>query len=195
MALTQETANEVIAHALEMAQGIKQQVMEHAENPVTGIPPILLIGFGDNIEDGGGIVELDIEGNSNPSDVLPQILSDLNKDGHLQKWSWMCLIVEAYIDKNIGIDENYERGDAEKEYKENPFTTVKETMVANIYTYDFRQFGAYQVFTLDDTGKPVYDEVQFQDEGSENGGLIPFIFHSFTEWCHIQEIKDKPQEK
>ena len=40
MALTKETANQVIAHALEMAQGIKQQVMEHAENPVAGIPPI-----------------------------------------------------------------------------------------------------------------------------------------------------------
>jgi hypothetical protein len=189
MALTQETANEVISHALEMAKGIKEQVLEHADNPVAGIPPMLLIGHGDNIEDGGGIVQLDIEGINNPADILPQVLSDLNNDGHLQKWSWLCLIVEAYIDSRIGIDENYERGDAEKEYKENPFTTVKETMVANIYTYDFQQFGAYQVFSLDDAGKPVYDEVQFQDEGSDNGGLIPFIFRSFTEWCHIQEIK------
>jgi hypothetical protein len=189
MAITQEVAHKVIANSLELARGIKEQVMEEADNPITGIHPMLVIGYGETIEDGGGIVELEMSNGSNPAEVLPAVLSDLQKDGHLEKWAWIGLIVEAFIDKRIGVDENYERGDAEKEYKENPFSTVKETMVVNIFTYDFQQFGAFQTFALDDFGKPVYQEVEFQDEGAGSEGLIPFVFRSFTEWCHIQEIK------
>lgn len=193
MAITQEVAHEVIANALELARGIKEAVMEEAENPIMGINPLLVIGYGDKVEDGGGIVELDMSGNGNPAEVLPIVLSDLQKDGHLENWSWICLVTEAFIDKRIGLDENYERGDAEKDYKENPFTTVKETMVASIFTYDFQAFAGFQTFALDDFGKPVYEELEYQDEGAGNGGVIPFIFRSFTEFCHIQQIKKQAE--
>lgn len=193
MAITQEVAHEVIANSLELARGIKEQIMEEADNPVIGIHPMLVIGYGENIEDGGGIVELDLENGSNPATVLPQVLSELMDSGHLENWSWLCLITEAFIDKRIGRDENYERGDAEKDYKENPFTTVKEVMVASIFTYDFQQFGAFQTFVLDDFGKPVYDEVEYQDEDTAKEGLIPFVFRSFTEFCHIQQIKKQAE--
>lgn len=189
MAITEEVAHQVIANALELARGIKEQVMEEADNPIIGIHPMLVIGYGEAIEDGGGIIELDLQNGSHPAVVLPQVLNDLQQSGHLEKWSWLCLITEAFIDKRIGTDENYERGQAEQDYKENPFTSVKETMVASIFTYDFQQFGAFQTFALDDFGKPVYDEVEFQDEGQDTEGVIPFVFRSFTEFCHIQEIK------
>lgn len=193
MAITQEVAHEVIANALELARGIKEAVMEEAENPIMGIQPLLVIGYGDKIEDGGGIVELDMSGNGNPAEVLPIVLSDLQKDGHLENWSWICLVTEAFIDKRIVLDENYQRGDAEKDYKENPFTTVKETMVASIFTYDFQQFAGFQTFVLDDFGKPVYEELEYQDEEAGKEGAIPFIFRSFTEWCHIQQIKKQAE--
>lgn len=192
MAITQEVAHEVISNALELARGIKEAVMEEAENPIMGIQPMLVIGYGEAIEDGGGIVELDMSNGGNPAEVLPIVLSDLQKDGHLDKWSWICLVTEAFIDKRVG-EEGYERGDAEKDYKENPFTTVKETMVASIFTYDFQQFAGFQTFSLDDFGKPVYEELEFQEENAGSGGVIPFIFRSFTEWCHIQQIKKQAE--
>ena len=82
MAITQEVAHEVISHALELARGIKEAVMEEAENPVMGIQPLLVIGLGETVEDGGGIVELDMSNGGNPAEVLPIVLSDLQKDGH-----------------------------------------------------------------------------------------------------------------
>jgi hypothetical protein len=194
MAITQEVAHEVIANALELARGIKEQVMEEAENPVIGINPMLVIGYGEAIEDGGGIVELDMSNGGNPAEVLPIVLSDLQKDGHLENWSWICLVTEAFMDKRIALDENYERGDAEKDYKENPFTTVKEIMVASIFTYDFQTFAGFQSFALDDFGKPVYEELEYQDKEAGKEGVIPFIFRSFTEWCHIQKIKKQAED-
>lgn len=190
MALTEEIANKVIENALDLARNMKEEVLKVAENPVVGINPLLIVGYGENIEDGGGIAEMVLD-DLHPTDALPMMLSDMYSQGHLNNWSWICLVVEAFIDtdqENMNRDD-YERGTAQKDFETNPFTKVKEAMLATIFTIDKDVFGGYQTFVLGDNGEPKYDEVEVQEKDALRGGAIPFIFHSFADFCHMKEVE------
>lgn len=190
MAITEEVAHEVITNALALARDLKADLVKEAENPVIGINPILIIGNGDSVEDGGGIAQMVCE-DLHPTDALPMMLSDLHKQGHLNNWSWICMVTEAFINPSQGEDlDTYERGSAQKDYEENPFTKVREAMCASLFTFEKDVWGGYQTFVLGDNGEPKFDEVELQEKNALAEGNIPFIFFSFADFCRMKKAEN-----
>ena len=192
MGLSEEMATQVIANALNMARNMKDDIVKEDGATDVGICPTIIVGYGDEMEDGGGICEIGIEG-VHPVDVLPNALSAMYSQGILKKWSWMCLIVEGYVgnasdEKDL---EKYERGSAEEDYKTNPLSKVQEALLATVFCFDESIFGGVQAFTLNDIGNPNYLDIEFHEKGKMDDGNIPFIFKSFIKFCKLREKEEQ----
>lgn len=189
MGLSQEMATEILTNALNMARGMKDDIVKETGSTEIGITPTLIVGYGDNMEEGGGICEIGVEG-VHPVDVLPNALSAMYSQGMLKKWSWMCLIVEGYINKGQDL-ENNNRGSAEEDFKTNPLSKVQEALLATIFCFDENMFGSVQAFTVSDTGHPDYQDAYFEDKSAMDGGNVPFIFKSFIKFCLAREKEER----
>lgn len=208
---------------IELLEGSLRQTMEFAKEMKLSlaqenkgrydIAPFVVVGVEMTDEEGnkgigGAVVEMELSNSGNPADHLPQMLSDIHEQG-LRKFRWIMLIVEGYakrLDTGEGNADakkyqdlseyaDYQRGQLEKEFHENPLSGVEEGLIGCAFSWSGESAGATQFYKCGDDGSPIYDEEMVitshekHDEGQ--GGRIPEIFSSFIKYCQMVELLTK----
>jgi len=81
-----------------------------------------------------------------------------------QKFEWMFMVVEGYFRQmeNLGDSHeahDYERGEMEEDYKNNPFSDVREAIIIYGVNSDLNtEISIHVPYRYDDAGVPVWDE-------------------------------------
>jgi hypothetical protein len=98
----------------------------------------------------------------------------------IREFSFLFLCVEGFCrsaDTSEEID--FERGEMQKDFSENPFSEVREAVVVTGIDWDGSLIGsATQMYRYDDFGVPVYSEEDYMadvseiKEGQEYGRLV-----------------------
>jgi hypothetical protein len=100
----------------------------------------------------------------------------------VRKFEFIAVVVEGYgKDLSQETDQSevkkMNKGDLEKEYKENPFTDVREGLMMSAIDWNMTGvWGVANMYRYDDTGVPIFDEPFFTsypyDDNDEYGRLV-----------------------
>lgn len=100
----------------------------------------------------------------------------------VRKFEFIAVVVEGYgKDLSQEADQSevkkMNKGDLEKEYKENPFTDVREGLMMSAVDWNMTGvWGVANMYRYDDTGVPMFDEPLFTsypyDDTDEYGRLV-----------------------
>jgi hypothetical protein len=100
----------------------------------------------------------------------------------VRKFEFIAVVVEGYgKDLSQETDQSevkkMNKGDLEKEYKENPFTDVREGLMMSAVDWNMTGvWGVANMYRSDDTGVPTFDEPFFTsypyDDNDEYGRLV-----------------------
>jgi hypothetical protein len=100
----------------------------------------------------------------------------------VRKFEFIAVVVEGYgKDLSQEADQSevkkMNKGDLEKEYKENPFTDVREGLMMSAIDWNMTGvWGVANMYRYDDTGVPTFDEPFFTsypyDDNDEYGRLV-----------------------
>jgi hypothetical protein len=100
----------------------------------------------------------------------------------VRKFEFIAVVVEGYgKDLSQETDQSevkkMNKGDLEKEYKENPFTDVREGLMMSAVDWNMTGvWGVANMYRYDDTGVPIFDEPFFTsypyDDNDEYGRLV-----------------------
>ena len=122
-----------------------------------------------------------------PADCLTDVISSFPLD----KFEFGFLVVEGYAETNTDGKNfsDYERGDMAKDFSENPFTTITETLVIHGYDWNLTsRFTHACHYKYDDKGVPVFTEVCMDaDEVSEDDerGRIDELLYRGIQFLHL----------
>lgn len=90
----------------------------------------------------------------------------------LDKCAYLFLACEGFVGKQDDgkLPDDYQRGDLEKDYKENPFSQVTEAIVIHGYDWNLtNRFMSVCHYGYDDNGLPKYgEEINSNDEPNED---------------------------
>jgi hypothetical protein len=167
------------------------------EEPMSDNPPLFLVAF-ESVEENEEEHEACLANQqelslSKPYQVamVPLIHKEDMYDAYddvvrslpVRKFEFIAVVVEGYgKDLSAETDEaeitkQFSKGDLEKEYKENPFTDVREGLMMS--AVDWNMTGVWSVanmYRYDDTGVPMFDEPFFNthpnDHNQEHGRLV-----------------------
>jgi hypothetical protein len=147
------------------------------EEAMSDNPPMLLIGFvSDPLEDDEESHEsaLEFQNEFETSkaykmmmiplihrDDVGECVRDVMKFLDPMSFSFVAFAAEGYVSPELDetAKDSYKRGDMEKEFKENPFTVVKEAMMINIIDWNCENmFTLVKPYSYDDFGVPVFGE-------------------------------------
>lgn len=187
-------------------------------------PPILLIGFpvDENSDDYEDAVQFQQEfGTSKPyrvallplthRDDVVDCITDIVKHLPPQPFSFIALAAEGY--SRVGgkdLPTDYERGDMESDFKENPFTDVRETLIITAVDWGCEHiYSSMSPYTYDDAGVPVFSEDDEHSAFSPLGGIdnvrelladtelgrIPSVLISFVLFMHYATEATKFTDK
>lgn len=173
--------SELLDRIITVAQENKYEVCQDNGGPAD-IAPIII-----GLDDTGTPFMMPDTMEGHPTDNLAYILQHLanglhDKNGTM-KWQWIAYVVEGYLNDSEtieGLDE-HQRGDYERDYKNNPASTVKEGIIASLYTWEGEDSCQTTVYHYGDDGMPVWETTLEPDEHPE--GMVPFIIRSFREFC------------
>lgn len=82
----------------------------------------------------------------------------------IEPFDFLIIAVEGYSRDKVSKEEAYEileeRGSMEKDYKENPFTDVREAVIITAVDWEGTKIlGAQTTYRYDDKGVPMWDEI------------------------------------
>lgn len=109
-------------------------------------------------------------------------IDDVVKAMPIGKFDFIILAVEGYA-RSLADDKNrddfvrdFQRGDLEKDFSENPFSDVREGIVVTAMDWNAENlFSAVSTYTYDDFGVPQFSDVEANisaiDESSDNGRI------------------------
>lgn len=188
-------------------------------------PPMFLIGYTSDETNPSHDVCLEAQeelGLSQPLHVamLPLIhkpdiydcFEDIVRAMPIEKFEFLMIVVEGYVreveneDDEISVANLPERGELEKDYKENPFSTVREAIT--ITALDWNCSGVWSAtspYGYSDSGVPVWGETvaNFYPivEGEELNGRLSEALMGATQYMHLatqtlayKNLLDKAQE-
>lgn len=174
-------SNELMSKIIETAKEMKSELCDEHKGPADGTPIILGVAKG-----GEPFLMPDIL-DGHPTDNLALLLQQLSsalKEKHgTMEWEWLAYIVEGYINEDA---QEFERGLMERDFKNNPASTVKESIIASLFTWNGENIVQSVTYTYGDDGLPVWDTVMDSDEAI---GIVPFIFTSFRTFCQTEGTK------
>jgi len=192
----------VLEDAMERAMYAKTEMCK--EEPMSDNPPMLLVGYDKkNVEEKTRLTIGDDDESEMQIGMVPLIHKDdvreclVDAIGAIptQKFEFLILAVEGYRDtmvENGEMPEGWSRGDLGKDFKENPFTTVKEGVVVSgvDWEHEYAINGAC-TYSYDDKGVPQWDEVMWTEiEISEETGMMTFIMASACEFMKKKIITE-----
>lgn len=204
---TQEVLEGSLRQSVEMAKMMKHEACRD-NNGHYDLPPFLIAGIAMKDEDGeegiaGAVVEMDLANGTHPVDVLPKMLSDLHEEG-LKKFEWLIFIVEGFAKRadthggktpsdKVPLGDDYERGDLEKDFRENPASEVEEGIIGTLYAWGGQGATLTQFYKYGDDGLPMYEEqtddmMNYHEADNPQQGRLPDVFHAFVRYCHMTEM-------
>ena len=145
-------------------------------------------------------------------DDVVDCIEDIVKHLKPQKFSFIALAAEGYFrearkDEDF-FPENYSKGDMETEYKENPFTDIREALIVTAIDWECQHlYSCHLPYRYDDNGVPVYDEqvsaftplhgVEYMKQNMEEIelGRIPTVLASFVLFMHLATEATKFTDK
>jgi len=172
---------ELLSRIAETAKETKLELCQEHGGPADGMP--ILLGLDPT---GTPFMIPDVlEGH--PTDNLGVILGllseKLSEKNDTMRWEWLAYIAEGYLNDSPTLNEldTHERGDYERDYKNNPASTVKEGVIITMFTWDGDSACTTLVYHYGDDGMPVWEEALETDEAPQ--GLVPDIFRNFHAYC------------
>lgn len=197
----EELLEKSLRATLAMTKQMKQAKCEH-HNGHADINPFLVFGIEMKDDEGneglgGAVIELDLSEGENAVEHLPQVLSEISEQG-MRKFLWVMLVCEGYCERNDNNAEklmsspDYERGTLEKDFLNNPTSTVSEGIIATVFGWEGGSSAFTQFYKYGDDGLPVYEEeneytVTYYPKTKPQMGLVPEIMYSFLGYCHLAE--------
>jgi hypothetical protein len=181
-------SQELIDKIVQTAKDWKLQLCEENKGPAD-VDPII---FG--VAKGGEPFIMPDTLDDHPTVNLPTLLMYLaqtlrGKHGTME-WEWLAYVVEGYMSEgeietmgDVETLDTYERGSFERDFKTNPSTNVKETIIANIFMWNGENKTTSFVYSYGDDGLPVWAEPVDADKTE---GLVPTIFNSFRTFCEYE---------
>jgi len=132
-----------------------------------------------------------------PAECLHDIIGMMPIDNF--EFSFLCC--EGYTDsdenktkKKVANNESYQRGEMAKDFAENPFTTIVETVMIHGYDWNLtNKFTNVCSFKYDDNGLPVFTEIVFEsNEASENDerGRLDELLYRGIQFLHFNQKAD-----
>ena len=196
------------------------------DDAMTDNPPMFFIGY--ESDDSNPAHDVCLEGQkemelSKPYQValLPLIhksdpleaYQDIVRAMPIERFEFIMLVLEGYV-REAGKDgkapSDYKAGEMEKDYKENPFSDVREAIIISAVDWDMNTMFTMQCsYKYNDVGVPVWDEpicgeIEINEESSEVGfgrygdelvGTVHYM-HLATKALAYKNIFDKaPREK
>jgi hypothetical protein len=133
-------------------------------------------------------------------DDVVECIEDLVKAIPPAKFDFVILAVEGFIqaiDKDKLAKTETKRGDLQKEFMENPFTNVMESLIVTAMDWNTSvMFNTSTVFKYDDFGVPQFNEtdcvtVDIEDEGElPEMGRIPETLANFIKFMNLAVVAD-----
>jgi hypothetical protein len=177
--MTSQEQNEVIDHDIKalmedlLLRAIYAKTEMCKEEPMQDSPPLLLVAIesNDTNPDHESCVEFQEEQSlSKPYHIalVPLIhkedvyeaYEDVVKSLPISPFDFLILLVEGYTKSDVDMNHaDHERGALEKDYKENPFSDVREGIM--LCGVDWKGTGIWNVASLyryNDNGVPVFDD-------------------------------------
>ena len=120
----------------------------------------------------------------------------------IRPFSFIVVCVEGYTRsaENMNAEEvqqlsNTERGAMEKDYKENPFTDVREGIIVTAINSEATHMSnSFCTYTYDDHGLPTYSEVHHDvqeiKEGQEMGRLMDLLVAT-CQYMKMAQVMEK----
>ena len=117
-----------------------------------------------------------------PFESLPTVLSDAYNDG-LDEFDTVSIVVDSYVRlKKLDSLTGYQRGDLEKEYKNNPDTPVSEALTVATYGYDGSSAGKCVKYVYNDNGLPEFTMID-EGEATIRSEFVDFVMTNYIEFC------------
>lgn len=126
-------------------------------------------------------------------DDIYDAYEDVVKAMPIRPFDFIVLIVEGYHKENMTPEEmeRHDKGDFEKDYKENPFSDVREGVIMT--AVDWNGSGVWNISNLyryDDHGVPVFDEEAFcvyseVDDEQDSYGRMPDTLLSTVSYMQL----------
>ena len=191
------------------------------EQPMSDNPPLMLIGYVSTPEGNPDTHDEAVrfandEGLSRPYNIalVPLITKDdplesfeeIVKSAPIRPFSFIAMVTEGYTREGEVNDEsiaNHVRGSLADDYKNNPFTKVREALTLCATDWELNNlYTIAQTFGYDDFGMPIFDDEQkvqislggFQDlmEKAEEKemGRVPEALLAFTCFMHLAVTAD-----
>ena len=147
------------------------------DSPMSDAPPIFLVSYRNNDDDDSlttGIAPL-----TGSSDSVYDALVEVVNHLEIKPFHSVTVILEGYV-QTLSDDEKtngVEKGFLENDFKNNPFSTVKESVVICVKDWDSPyHINCVITYTYDDAGLPVYDEpVWSENKSNESGDRMPEV--------------------
>lgn len=190
----------VLEDALERAIYAKTEMCK--EEPMSDNPPMLLVGYNkENVEEKTRLTIGDDDDSEMQIGMVPLIHKDdvreclVDAIGAIptQKFEFLILAVEGYKDEmSEDLPEGWSRGDLAKDFKENPFTTVREGVIVSGVDWEHKYaINGACTYSYDDKGVPQFGEPSWsQVEISEETGMMTFIMASACEFMKKKIITE-----
>lgn len=147
------------------------------DSPMSDAPPIFLVSYKNNDDDDSlttGIAPL-----TGSSDSVYDALVEVVNHLEIKPFHSVTVILEGYV-QTLSDDEKtngVEKGFLENDFKNNPFSTVKESVVICVKDWDSPyHINCVITYAYDDAGLPVYDEpVWSENKSNESGDRMPEV--------------------
>jgi hypothetical protein len=190
----------VLEDALERAIYAKTEMCK--DEPMSDNPPMLLVGYNkENVEEKTRLTIGDDDDSELQIGMVPLIHKDdvreclVDAIGAIptQKFEFLILAVEGYKDEmSEDLPEGWSRGDLAKDFKENPFTTVREGVIVSGVDWEHKYaINGACTYSYDDKGVPQFGEPMWsQVEISEETGMMTFIMASACEFMKKKIITE-----
>lgn len=178
-------SNQLIDQILRAAVEAKEGVCEEHKGP-KDVEPFIC-----GVAKGGEPFAMPDTLDGHPSENLPLLLmylaNALNDKNGTMEWEWLAYIVEGYVHE-ADDEDDFQRGQLERDFKNNPASAVKESMIANLYMWDGDNKVQSITYSYGDDGMPVWGEPV---NAEETKGMVPFIFDSFRTFCQHEGDESK----
>ena len=116
-----------------------------------------------------------------PFESLPLVLNDAYNDG-LTKFDSISLVVDSFYRDRIN-DPNYQKGDLQKDFSNNPMSTVVECLTTVTYGYDGHSVGTVVKYVYNDKGLPEFTLVTDKDHSEMKSEFVDFVMTKYIEFC------------
>ena len=120
--------------------------------------------------------------NGHPFESLPDVLSKAYDDG-LDEFDTVSIVVDSYVRlKKLDSLTGYQRGDLEREYKNNPNAPVSEALTVATYGYDGGSAGKCVKYIYNDNGLPEFTMID-DGEASIRSEFVDFVMTKYIDFC------------